>query len=367
MKVSVSFHGISQESRPRLHALIEERAHRLEHHFLSSFQPDLVRLESRIEKNAAHHLYRVALRLKLPRAVLATAAENFGLQSALKEAFDELDRRSERHVSRLQREHLWKRTARRLRLEKLKQGTRGSHDREQRRILCELIQPHLDDLHGYIAREILYRQESGDARARMLDAPDILAGTLLRALERAAARPRRIEVRDWLLSLAQQEIADALSQVLDSQSLESSPPGKHEEPTTRDEERYVYWEPDERLKLEDLLPDVGADDPEHAAAERDLRRALVRAIAALPQSWRQAITLTMFEGLTAAQAGALLGRPEAQIEETLRHTRAFLEARAADAGFEYSPEGAQVASIADLGRTPLSPEEREEILTALGA
>ena len=119
------------------------------------------------------------------------------------------------------------------------------------------------------------------------------------------------------------------------------------------------------MKLEDLLPDPTADDPEQAVELRDVRRALVRALAALPRAWRQAVMLTTFEGLSSAQAGKVLGRSEEELEEVLRHAHAFLEARAKEAGFEYEPKGMGIASLSDLGRVPLPPEERSEILKAL--
>jgi len=365
VNISVSFYGITQESRPRLRALIEERAHRLERHYLTSFQPELVRVEGRVEKNPSHHLYRVALRLKLPSGVLVAAAENHGLQKALKEVFEELDRRTERHVARLQRAHLWRRVARRHRLEKLKHGVPGGRDREERRLLCELIQPHLDEIYGYLHREILYLETIGDVRAGTLEPADIVAGALLRALERFSQRPHRMEVKEWLLALAHEEIAAALREEPIAQSLDAAQEPQAEEPTAREEELYEFWEPEERLKLEDLLPDPTADDPEQAVELRDVRRALVRALAALPRAWRQAVMLTTFEGLSSAQAGKVLGRSEEELEEVLRHAHAFLEARAKEAGFEYEPKGMGIASLSDLGRVPLPPEERSEILKAL--
>lgn len=91
----------------------------------------------------------------------------------------------------------------------------------------------------------------------------------------------------------------------------------------------------------------------------------MRVVAALPHLWRQALILTTFEGVSAAQVGAILGRPQTELEASLNHAHAFLQARAADAGFELQ-QSAHIAAVGDLGRIPLPPEEREEILNALG-
>ena len=120
MKITVSFHGVEHVSRTRLRELFEARAHHLELHRLSTLQPDLIRLEGRIEKNPSRHLYRMALRLKLPSAVLTTRAEHHELPSVFSETFHELERRTDKHLARLQRSHLWKSTARRRQLERLR-------------------------------------------------------------------------------------------------------------------------------------------------------------------------------------------------------------------------------------------------------
>jgi ribosome-associated translation inhibitor RaiA len=111
MRVSLSFHGINETSRSGLRELFEERAACIDRH-LSSFNPDLARMEARIEKSSHHHLYRVSLRLKLPTGVLACGAEEHELRPVLQQAFAELERRTERHLARLRRTHLWSRVSR---------------------------------------------------------------------------------------------------------------------------------------------------------------------------------------------------------------------------------------------------------------
>lgn len=361
VKVSVSFHNITDVSKQGLRELCEEHARHIERRHLASFRADLVRIEGRIEKSPSHHLYRVGLRLKLPSRVLATAAEEHNVVLVLREAFDELDRLAEKHVARLRRAHLWKRVARRRRLEELKH--RAPHQGELRQVLFELIQPHLDALFAYVRRELRYEGFDG---ASALDAADIVAGTLLRALERPREPRRQLKVRGWLLALAHEEIAAQLQNFWVTESIEAPADEGHEEPTVHDEERYEYWEPEEQLTLEDLLPDPTAETPEEAAMQNDLRRALLRAIATLPRSWRHAVILTTFDGLAPAEAAGVLGISEAQLNQKLEHAQAFLKQRLADIGLAYEPKGADIAALAELGRISLSSNERAEILKALG-
>lgn len=100
--------------------------------------------------------------------------------------------------------------------------------------------------------------------------------------------------------------------------------------------------------------------------QNDLRRALLRAIATLPRSWRHAVILTTFDGLAPAEAAGVLGISEAQLNQRLQHAQAFLKQRLADIGLAYEPKGADIAALAELGRISLSSNERAEILKALG-
>lgn len=100
--------------------------------------------------------------------------------------------------------------------------------------------------------------------------------------------------------------------------------------------------------------------------QQDLRRALLRSIAALPRSWRHAVILTTFEGLSPAEAGGVLGISEAQVNHKLEHSQAFLRQRLAEVGFACDPGSAEIAALPELGRISLSANERAEIYKALG-
>ncbi|HEU4624312.1 MAG TPA: HPF/RaiA family ribosome-associated protein [Steroidobacteraceae bacterium] len=113
MKLSLSFHGVTEPSRPGLRDLFRERARHIERR-LASYQPDVIRIDGRVAKNPHHHLYRVCLRLKLPRAALVAATEGHDLRTVLFDAFNELERRTTRHVARLRCLPLWKIAQRRL-------------------------------------------------------------------------------------------------------------------------------------------------------------------------------------------------------------------------------------------------------------
>jgi len=104
MRVSLSFHGTNQVSRVGLREVVRELAKPIERR-LASLQPDAVRMKAHIDKNSAHHLFRISIRLKVPGRVLAASAEDHDLSAVLIAVFEDLERRTEKYVARLHGAH----------------------------------------------------------------------------------------------------------------------------------------------------------------------------------------------------------------------------------------------------------------------
>jgi RNA polymerase sigma factor (sigma-70 family) len=347
-----------------------ERAAELEGR-LKDFPPDLVHLEGRIEKNPNHQLYRASLRLKLPSTVLAVAEEGRDLAAVMAEAFEELFRRTDKHLARLRREPLWKRPERRERLRLLVKSPLEAEEQERRRLYFDLIQSHLDALYGFVQRELLYLESTGALGPGELSVEDLVDAVVLRGLEAFEQRPHRLTVSQWLISLAVQVVAEEVERLrreraVETLSLEEPPHQPAEEPTRRDEERFDYWEPEERLRLEDLVPLEDAPTPDQAQVRREMQLALQRAIAALPRAWRQAVVLTTLEGLTPGPAAEVLGINELALQEGLAHAYAFLREKLKDAGFSTEDAGPTLEEmIASTAPLSMPAPQREAIAEAL--
>jgi ribosome-associated translation inhibitor RaiA len=97
MSVSLSLHGIDRAAEPRLREIFNAHARRL--HRRLEGMPDLVRLVGRIETDPARKTCGVTLRLELPGGLLVAADEGPDLKVVLA-AFEELERRLDRHLAR---------------------------------------------------------------------------------------------------------------------------------------------------------------------------------------------------------------------------------------------------------------------------
>jgi RNA polymerase sigma factor (sigma-70 family) len=303
---------------------------------LGGLPADLVHIEGRIEKNPNHHLFRTSLRLKLPSHVLATVEEGHDLlATTIEETFDELERRLDKLLARVRNEPLWKRPSRRARLRALKEPP--EQQEERRHLYFSLIERHLDTLHAYIARELLYLRSAGGIGIDTATADDLVDEAIVGGFSEFGRGPADLDLPQWLFSVAWRVICEEANQgrrpPATPLSLEAPAPAPAEEPTAHDEERFEFWQPDERLRLEDLVPIDESTSPEATVIGRELRIFMQRAIAVLPRMWRQAVVLTVLEGLTPAAAAAVVNRAEEDVRSDLEYARAFLRAKLADSGF----------------------------------
>jgi DNA-directed RNA polymerase specialized sigma24 family protein len=102
--------------------------------------------------------------------------------------------------------------------------------------------------------------------------------------------------------------------------------------STLGDEILDFYEPDEDLKLEDIIPDLDAQSPEEEAARSELRQCVDVALAGLPREWRRALLLRYTEGLMGAALATALHRTPAETERILDNARAVLRQHLVESG-----------------------------------
>lgn len=369
MRQHISFHNITEDSRPGLRQRFSRLTEKLGP-LLERFQPDLVHLEGRIEKNPNHQLYRCSLRLKLGNGVLATSEEGHDLPAVMDEVFEELRRRLKKFNDRLRHAHLWKRPQRRGRLaEWLRTAPAGVREHEERALYWDLLVTHLDTLYAFVRRELTYLESSGELQPGTLQVGDLVDAVVLRGLQRFRERPGRLAFPHWLFQLAikvtAEELAATSARAPDALSLYRRVTATRR-PDMEEEALYEFWVPDEVLRIEDLVAAPEGASPEEVQARIELQRELHRQLALLPRAWRQAVVLTGTEGLTVAQAAEVLGRREEDLQAMLEHAHAFLRAKLSEAGFSAGDIGVSTAEYV-LPATPAAMPQtmREELADLL--
>ena len=154
---------------------------------------------------------------------------------------------------------------------------------------------------------------------------------LLDAHRQFVKHPPDERLRGWLVRLAREHLDSEVKRFASerrrtSAHIEDDIPEKPpaEAVSTLGDEILDFYEPDEDLKLEDIIPDLDAQSPEEVAARSELRQCVDVALAGLPREWRRALLLRYTEGLSGAALATALHRTPVETQRILDNARAVL-------------------------------------------
>ncbi|MBB5755233.1 RNA polymerase sigma factor [Prosthecomicrobium pneumaticum] len=191
----------------------------------------------------------------------------------------------------------------------------GDRDAFQR-----LVGPYLDELFAAARRDVRYHSAVGDLREDEISPEEVVGETLLRAWRDRHRRPQGLDIRPWLLGLQFRVLTRIVRQEqvlrkLVSVSLEAPAPA---EPIYDDDESFWEWyQPDEMLRWEDIVPaDVTAEAAEPAVFERE-----VPGLSALA---RQVLVLRHVHRFSVGEIASVLGLSARRIAELWQDGHALL-------------------------------------------
>ena len=361
MKIRTAFRNLDRHGRQRAPEVIAEEVRQLESH-LKRFRPELVRLEISVSQTEGKTRIHASLRLQLPSGVIAAQEDGFEIEPVLRKAFADLRRRVDRKVALLKGEPQWKRRARRARIKALLPPARDRAEAKRRTLYFGLIEDHLDAVYDTVRRELTYLEASGAVREGRLDVGDLVDATILKGLERFEQRPTEFSVGPWLTRLAFESIDAAAREAShalpdSAASLDLEPEAPAQDPTEADQEMFEFYQPDEALRLEDLVADVSAANPEAEAARREEALALHRAVAALPALWRRVLLRLDLENDTAEHVSQILGIPEDDVRRIAQSARAQLREKMQASGYPADTAG----TFRESSRIPQPLLDRDRI------
>jgi RNA polymerase sigma factor (sigma-70 family) len=91
-----------------------------------------------------------------------------------------------------------------------------------------------------------------------------------------------------------------------------------------EDEPLNFYQPDESLRLEDLMRDSSIATPEEYLAEEETEERLQNAIAELPDEVREPFILYALEGFNSDEAAMILGKEKEEILDAVKHARKLL-------------------------------------------
>jgi ribosomal subunit interface protein len=315
----------------RLIAKLEKRA--------KNFPPDVVFLRMMIEENHTRTLYQVSTTLDVPGKTLATKEERHDLEGAVKDAVAELERQLKEYKSRLRREHLWKRLARREEIREMKAAAEPEEQRT-RETFFALVSPHLKKLNRFIRHVIQYSESTGELASGELDPEDVTDAALVRAYREFLKSYPQQDIRTWLIRAAMDVLDAEVSYVKQDRQMvhieedipETSPAIAV---STLGDEILDFYQPDEDLKFEDIVYDMEAPTPEEQVENQELRGIVSGLLAHMPDEWRRAVVLRGLRGRSEKQVGEALGQSEEEVRRTLERAREYLRRKLMDSGYDF--------------------------------
>jgi len=338
MKIRVRFDGVSAASHARIRELLHSWCDERLEHLLQNFgfaESELAAVVRKRKRGGQPYSAKLHMHLP-PKKVLAAGARADQLDAAMDSALQKLLREAERHVERVRKQRLYKRKARRQRLRELK-GRLAELPPELQAERDAGIEALLPRLQRAVRRELIYLRSQGDLPADYPSEQDVLDEVLVAAKVdwHDGADPERLYRRllRELHRVLDREVG-ASRRFADMESLEARPAVDAEDQAEKmvGEEIYEFWQPDEVLHLEDIVPDESAALPEEELDERG--RYTLRLLGDLPLNWRRALMLHELERIPVGDVADVLQVEATTAQLWIESANRYLEARLADAGFE---------------------------------
>lgn len=338
MKLDITYRNVNKESHQSTKQAIEQTIERHLAPKLAAFDVGHLELHCTVE-HTSKDTYCVTYRLHLPPKKILVAREcNEKLLTAIQTVTDELTRQAKRHRAHISGQQHWKRKGRRKRLQEMYNqidNLKPEVKQEAEKSIAPL-QPRLE---RYIKHELAYLRANGDLLPdypRLADIRDEAIARLhlkwqdLKSSDEDTYRKllRKVniilneEIEQTRISAEQVSLDDTLP--TDAEDQAESMVG---------EEIGEFYQPDEVLHIQDLIPDTHAQNP--ANGVDGYHDHFYRYLSGLPIQWRRTVLLVHREGLTPEEvAEQVLSVPANEVEQMIDLADAYMYERMKDAGYE---------------------------------
>ena len=334
MNVRLMLDGELRPEREKLTALAERWQSRHLQSLLDRLGFPSGVLTAHVRSLPGEESYRVHVHLPVPpRKRLFARGEAETTDNALQIALRRLQRELRRHLHHINHQYLYKQKQRRQRLKEMKSQVSpatGIHAE------IEALLPRLE---GAIKRELAFLR-SQDAIPPGFPAYEEIRDEVILSAERDwGDRTRERSLLSWLLGI--------LSHVLDKETRltlslaemtsTSQIPDRDATDTAEDmvgEERYEFWQPDEVVRIEDLIPSGEDYDPEYQAELVEQLHFFYQTVADLPTTWRRALFLYYLEDLPLGEVVEALNADESTVTDWLDSALDFVKARLDETGLD---------------------------------
>ncbi|KGO32794.1 hypothetical protein JT06_18355 [Desulfobulbus sp. Tol-SR] len=340
MKMNIYLPGIASTKQDKAKTLIKERIkHHMEPYLTNTggSNSEIAVVATKQADGAGE--WEIRLRTYLPpKAFLVAQSQADKLEHAIEAALANLLEKVESHIARVRRQESSKRRSRRSRLKKLKkqQDALSSGSVNDARSMIDKLLPKLKRA---VKRELTFLRCQGDLPPNYPTIQDVVNEVVAAVI--AVWKPGMNSQEAYLRLLKEMhEVLDKEVQASrtfgEMVSLEEQAPI---DPTDQaeimvGEEFYEFWQPDELLRIEDVIAGEASEIP--ATGTRDDQKVgyTLRLLKDLPIAWRRALMLHELEDIAEEELTRILGVDLPTVSSRITQADHYVRARLMEAGFE---------------------------------
>ena len=211
-------------------------------------------------------------------------------------------------------------------------------------MLLAQLGAYIDGLYRYAQHLLQYYEALGDLPAGHLSVEDVVDTAVLGAYRDLEKKKPPADLRARLMEIAQCYVQSEAARMIARRELtvskeEDVPETPPEEEVMRlGEQIFDFFEPDEDLKLEDVVPDAEVPPADEAVERAELRRCVNAALAGMPAEWRRALSLRYTRQLEGQALADALKKSEQETSNLLERARAYLRQKLLESECIFAPQ-----------------------------
>ncbi len=308
--------------------LIQRRLEKIDR-LLEKFNDDLLFLRLNFKQIKKRKRYVVRLVLDIAGRYLRAKKEGPDLVAVTTDAFDALIREINKFKEFLRHEPEYRRKVRPTYKEKMAQAQLQTEVQEAFEKFVENLMPRL---YSFALKEVRNRIYQGQLKPGDIQVKDVLDEAIVRVSDSIKQKTEfeekevRKELYRQIISVINQWTRERRTQI---SVLEKTLP-----PEEIDTELYEFYQPDDIVHVEDIIPDT-IETPDEEVEEEEMQKAIDHVLSVLPDKWRQAFRLIELEGFSPEEVAMIQDRSVEEVKKEVEMARAFVSEKLADLGFEW--------------------------------
>ncbi len=306
--------------------LIQRKLEKIEK-LLENFNEDLFFLRINYDQIKKRKRYNIRLMLQVVGRYLRVKKDGPDLTAVTNEAFDALIREIKKFKEFLRNEPEFRRKIRPTYKEKINKAQLKEEVQEAFERYVEQI---MSRLYSFALKEIRNRVYQGQLKPGDIQVKDVLDEAIVQVSEsiKDATEFKEREVRKELY----RHIIRIINRWTQERRSQLSMLDKTIPPEEIDTELYEFYQPDDIVHVEDIIPDT-IETPEEELEDEEMQKAIDQVISMMPDKWRQAFRLIELEGFSVEEVAMIQDRTPEEVKKTLEMARAFVAEKIEDLGF----------------------------------